>query len=179
MPSKKPTTSNAADLPHPILERKEKPDGSWREYPCTLVRREPGLAVVRFVMERGGAVFGTPIAIPPGSISFGYFWARRPYNLYRMKTVAGEVIAHRFDAVTDVRLGEEAIEYRDLILDWWAQPDGTLVEEDREEFEAALESGGLGAKDLARAHAAARQVFSRYRHIIDEAAAIERKLPAA
>ncbi len=56
-----------------------------------------------------------------------------------------------------------------------ALPDGTLLEEDRDELEALAASGALSASDVERANEAARQVFSRYGHIIDEVVALERK----
>jgi protein associated with RNAse G/E len=129
--------------------------------------------VVRFRMEKGGAIFGTPIEVPPGSVSYGYFWANRLYNLYRMFRPDGSLIAHRFDAVADVRLLEGAVDYRDLVLDWWVLPDDTIIEEDREELDALADTGVLGPEDVARANRAAYQVLSRYRHVIDEAAEIE------
>lgn len=163
----------------PIVERKQKSDGTVREYGCTLVRMERGLAVIEFVMEQGGSVFGTPIEVPPGSISHGYFWQRRPYNVYRMRRADGSLIAHRFDAVTDVRLSADAVEYRDLVLDWWVMPDDTLLEEDRDEFDGLLAAGKLAPDDVAKAHEAERAVYSRYRHIIDDVALLERKLGLA
>jgi predicted RNA-binding protein associated with RNAse of E/G family len=158
-----------------ILERKLKPDGTLREYHCTLEFRSQTVTIIRFVMAKGGAIFGTPVEVPPGSVSHGYFWPRRPYNLYRMKRADGSIIAHRFDAVADVRVSDEAVDYRDLVLDWWALPDGTLIEEDREELEALLAAGKMTAADARRANMAARDVFSRYPHIIDEAEALERR----
>ncbi len=166
----------AGAIGSPYLERKQKPDGSWREYKCTLLHRERGLVIIRFLMEKGGAIHGTPIDVPPGSVSHGYFWKRRPYNLYRMRRADGSVIAHRFDAVTDVEIGDEGVSYRDLILDWWTLPDGTIFEEDRDELEQLLAGGLLDAGDLAIAEEAARQVWSRFRHIIDDAVKLERKL---
>jgi predicted RNA-binding protein associated with RNAse of E/G family len=164
----------------PILERKQKPDGTMREYGCTLVRLTPGLAVIEFVMAaQGGSIFGTPIEVPPGSISHGYFWKRRPYNLYRIRRADGSLIAHRFDAVTDVRLSADAVEYRDLILDWWVLPDDTLIEEDRDEFDELLAAGKIAPADIAKAHEAERAVYSRYRHIIDDVVRLERKLGLA
>lgn len=160
----------------PYLERKRKADGSWREYGCTLLHREPGLVVIRFVMEKGGAIHGTPIDVPPGSVSHGYFWKHRPYNVYRMRRGDGALIAHRFDAVTAVQIGESAVSYRDLVLDWWVLPDGTIFEEDRAELEELSAAGGLQREDLAIADEAARQVWSRYRHIIDDVAKLERNL---
>lgn len=161
--------------PPPVIERKLKPDGSIREYVCELVRLEPSLAVVRFRMERGGEIFGTPITVPPGSISYGWFWRRRPYNLYRMHTRQGDLIAHRFDVVADVSLSPELIEYRDLVVDWWITPDDTIIEEDRDELAELEQAGKLRPADLETIAEATRQVYSRYRHIIDEVAFLERR----
>jgi predicted RNA-binding protein associated with RNAse of E/G family len=157
----------------PIFERKIKADGTTREYACTLLHRQRGLVVVEFVMAKGGAIYGTPIEVPPGSVSYGFFWARRPYNLYRMRDPAGAIIAHRFDAVAAVRFGDGFVSYRDLILDWWVTPEDVLIEEDRDEYDAAIAAGTMSPDDAEAANAAAQQVYSRYRHIIDEAAAIE------
>ena len=166
----------AGAIGDPYLERKQKPDGSWREYACTLLHREPGLVIIRFLMEKGGAIHGTPIEVPPGSVSHGYFWKRRPYNLYRMRRADGSLVAHRFDAVTDVQIGDAGVSYRDLVLDWWTLPDGTIFEEDREELDRLLASGEVSARDQLIADDAAREVWSRYRHIIDDVGKLERKL---
>ena len=168
--------SDQVAIGHPIIERKQKSDGTIREYGCTLLHLDAGLAVVEFVMRKGGAIQGTPIEVPPGSVSHGYFWKRRPYNLYRMHHADGTLIAHRFDAVADVRLSPEIIFYRDLVLDWWVMPDGTLIEEDRDEFDALLAAGAMERRDVERAEDAARAIFSRYRHIIDDVEKLERRL---
>jgi hypothetical protein len=162
-----------------VVERKIKSDGTVREYACELVHLDPALEIVRFHMAKGGVIFGTPIEVPPGSVSYGWFWARRPYNLYRMHTVDGRLIAHRFDAVADVLLSPAVIEYRDLVLDWWVAPDGTVIEEDRDEFDELLAAGQVSERDAAAAVEASRQVLSRYRHIIDEVEALERRFNIA
>lgn len=157
----------------PIIERKIKPGGEVREYPCSLLHMDGGLAVVRFVMARGGTITGLPIEVPPGSVSDGYFWKRRPYNAYRMRRADGSLIAHRFDAVTAVHFAPEAVTYRDLALDWWVTPAGVIIEEDRDEMDALASGGALSAGDVRTATAAAQQILSRYRHIIEELAALE------
>ena len=159
-----------------IVERKQKPDKTWREYPCTLLHRAAGFVVVEFVMAKGGAIFGTPIEVPPGSVSHGWFWKRRPYNLYRMRRADGSLIAHRFDAVADVRIDDASVSYRDLVLDWWVTPDDTIIEEDRDELEALIAAKAISARDLASVAAAERAIYSRYRHIIDDVAEAERRL---
>jgi hypothetical protein len=167
-----------ASLPR-YREVKVKPGGEQLTYETDLVHRDRTLVIVRFLMRVGGGPPRLPVEVPAGSVSYGYFWARRPYNVYRWLRADGTLIAHRFDAVAEVRIAEDSVRYRDLALDWWALPDGTLIEEDRDELEALAASGALSAADLDRANEAARQVFSRYRHIIDEVVALERKFVSA
>lgn len=175
MTSQHTARSPAPAIPRPVLERKLKPGGDVREYSCTLIAQEPGLAVVEFRMPEGGQAFHAPIHIPPGSVSHGFFWLRRPYNLYRMRTPAGDLVAHRFDAVTGVRFDDDAISYRDLVLDWWVDRDDVIIEEDRDELEQLVAAGLVSPADAAKANEAAYQVLSRYRHVFDEAADIERR----
>ena len=111
----------------PFRERKKKADGSVHDYETELVYRDGRVVIVRFRMTAGGGPPRLPISVPAGSVSYGYFWARRPYNLYRMLDPEGRVLAHRFDAVSEVRFETDGLEYRDLALDWWVLPDGTLV----------------------------------------------------
>ncbi len=160
-----------------VLERKIKPDGTVREYACRLLLLEPGLAIVRFVMARGGSIPGLPIEVPPGSVSDGYFWKRRPYNVYRMRRADGSIIAHRFDAVTGVDLSPGVVSYRDLAIDWWVLSEGTVVEEDRDEFDCFVAAGTMSVRDQHLATKAARCVLSRNRHIIDEVAELENRFP--
>lgn len=159
-----------------MIERKLKPGGEVREYRCELAHADEGLVVVRFDMAAGGDAFQPPFAIPRGSWSLGFFWKRRPFNLYRMRGPEGSVLGHRMDALTDVRFGVGEVVYRDLALDWWVLPDGTLIEEDRDEFDELVASGVLSDADAKVVDEASRQIYSRYRHIIDDAAALERRL---
>lgn len=159
----------------PYVEKKEKPGGRVLEYEVGLVHRDRSIAIVRFEMKEGGGPPRLLVEVPRGSVSYGYFWARRPYSLYRWLSPEGALIAHRIDAVTDVRITESEVAYRDLVLDWWVLPNEELIEEDRDELEELIAADGLTVADAERANEAARQVFSRYRHIIDEVAELERR----
>ncbi len=161
--------------PVPFHERKLKSDGTLHEYATELVHCDKTVVIVKFVMTRAGGPPRLPIAVPAGTISYGYFWPRRPYNVYRWISPEGSILAHRFDAVTAVNVTPAAVDYRDLALDWWALPDGTLIEEDRDELEAAVQGGQISAADARIANEAAYHIFSRYRHIIDEVEELERK----
>jgi hypothetical protein len=158
-----------------IIERKHKPDGTVREYRCTAVLVGRRRAIIRFDLVGGGGAFNPPIEVPPGSVSYGYFWEGRPYGLYRFLRPDGGVLGHRFDAVGAVSISREAVEYRDLVLDWWVTVDGRLIAEDREEFEELAASGAMLPADIARAGEAARRVEDGYREIIEEVGRLERR----
>lgn len=163
----------------PFRERKRKPDGTVLDYDTRLVHRDAQVLIVRFDVQKRVGPPRLPVEVPEGSVSYGYFWPRRPFSIYRWMAPDGSLIAHRFDAVTDVHITADEVDYRDLILDWWVFPDGTLVEEDRDELEEALAAGTFSAADAAKAEESARQVFSRYRHILDEVERLERRwIPA-
>src|SRR4051812_20773591 len=98
-----PDGATADSLGATVVERKIKPGGAVHEYRCALVRREASVVVIRYEIPGGGGA-GLPIAIPPGSHSFGIFWKRRTYNCYRLTGPNGAVLAYRFDAVTSVRI---------------------------------------------------------------------------
>ena len=167
--------SKADSAVFPFRERKRKADGTVLDYETELVHRDGQVVIVRFHVTKGAGPPRLPIEVPAGSVSYGYFWPRRPFSMYRWLAPDGKLLAHRFDAVTDVRVSPDGVEYRDLLLDWWAFPDGTLVEEDREELEEALAAGTISPAHAEKAEEAARQVFSRYRHIIDEVERLERR----
>lgn len=156
----------------PIVERKRKPDGTLREYPCTLAFAEPGLVVVRYRLSGEGG-FATPVPFPPGSTSDGYFWAGRHYNVYRVRAPGGTLLAHRVDAVDDVRIALDTIDYRDLVLDWWLLPGGLVLAEDAEELEEAVAAGLLTATEHSTALEVAQEVESGGAGILAEVAAIE------
>ena len=159
----------------PWIERKRKPDGSTRRYQCTLVHASRPLTVIRFVMTEGGTPFGTPITIPAGAVSDGYFWVSRPYSVYRMHH-EGRIVAHRFDAVAGVRFAPGEVQYRDLVLDWWLTPGGELIEEDRDELDELAGKGALSEPDLAAVARAERTIRTGTGRIIAELTALERRL---
>ena len=123
-----------------IVEVKRHLDGRREEFPCQALSVSPQLAIVRYVTpevrEAGGYVF------PTGSVTYGFFWAGRHYNLYRMLSPDGRLIAHRFDVVAEVQIGQERVEYQDLALDLWVNPNGEAQVEDKEEL-AVFEADGL------------------------------------
>lgn len=166
----------ALDAAPAVLERKVKADGTTETYLCRLLARAPSRAVVGFPLPAGGSLFRTAIAIPPGAVSLGFFWRRRPYVVYRFRASDGTLIGHRVDAARVVRLQPSLIEFRDLILDWWLAPDGRLLAaEDRAEFDHAVAAGLLGAEGIAFARRA-EHVALAPKKLLAELRAVEAEL---
>lgn len=113
----------------------------------------PRLAIVRFV--HSGSRTAGEFVFPAGSVTIGFFWAGRHYNLYRITGPDGAVIVYRFDVVDAVRITATHVSYTDLLLDLWVTPDGRLHVEDEEEVRAAEAAGLLSARR--------RQIIARTR----------------
>ncbi len=160
------------------IERKRKPSGEQQSFQCDYLANGPGFALIRFEITRPGA-FATPIPIPVGTVSYGFFWQHRPYDAYRLVDRSGHIVAHRFDAVTNVRITAREVTFDDLVLDWWVLPGDILLEEDREDFDELVANGTLDPAAIDSANEATRQVHTRYRHIIDELEVLQRRLVTA
>ncbi|MFQ5880484.1 MAG: DUF402 domain-containing protein, partial [Dehalococcoidia bacterium] len=121
--------------PETILEVKRHLDGRRQVFACQALAVTPQRAVVRFVNPQAVAsapAAGSGQALPAGSVTIGFFWRRRRYNLYRFLAPDGRLLGHRFDVVTDVRIGRGRIEYLDLLLDVRVDAQGNVRVEDED-----------------------------------------------
>ncbi len=151
--AKRPQGSRVLHAIASILETKRHLDGRRERFTCDLIAESPRLAIVRFThagpRTAGGFYF------PAGSVTIGFFWAGRHYNLYRITGPDGGVIVYRFDVVDAVHLTPGHVSYTDLLLDVWVTPDGRLQVEDEDEVHAAEAAGRLSARR--------RQIIARTR----------------
>lgn len=146
-----------------ITEVKRHLDGRVETFACQAVRVSPSHAVVRFVSP---APLG---GYPPGTVTLGVFWRDRPYNLYRLEAPDGRLLGHRFDAVADVRITPDRIEYVDLLLDVVVEPDGTVRVEDEDEVAAADAAGLLSPERAALVERARRELVAEHARVMEEA----------
>lgn len=151
-----------------VTEVKRHLKGGEHRFDCELVLRRPQVVVVRFD-HWAGRSYG-PLAIPRGSVTHGFFWPRRSYSLYRMSGPGGRPIADRYDVLEDVRVTDSEVSYRDLLLDIWVAPDGTVTVEDEDEVLDYARRGLLSSAQVARIERT-RELLSRsHRRIAREAA---------
>ena len=151
-----------------VTEVKRHLDGRVERFDCRLIARWPHLAVLRFdhraELRAGGFLF------PAGSRSYGFFWRRRPYQLYRMVGPDGRLIAHRFDVVEGVRLDEDEVSYTDLLLDLWVDPQGGPRAEDEDEVAEYARRGLLSPAQRAHIERTRGLLLRRHAVIAREAA---------
>ncbi len=151
-----------------VTEIKRHLDGRVERFDCRLVVRRPHVAVLRF--DHSGERRAGGLTLPAGSRTYGFFWRRRPYVLYRIVGPDGALIAHRFDVVEDVRLHEREVSYTDLVLDIWVgQRGGTLVE-DEDELAGYARRGLLSTAQRARIGRTRVLLLHRHAAIAREAA---------
>jgi predicted RNA-binding protein associated with RNAse of E/G family len=129
-------------MPERILEVKRHLDGREDMWECERLLVTPNDAVMRFEID-----VDVPVA-PAGTLTFGFFWRWRNYNLYRFVSPDGTVLGHRFDVVSEVRIAPDRVRYLDLLLDVLVAPDDTVTVEDQEDVDRAVADGLLTAKQL-------------------------------
>ncbi len=121
------------------MEVKRHLDGRVEEFDCEAVDVSDDRAVVRFRMPKAVS------DIPRGTITLGFFWRNRNYNLYRFLSRDGELLGHRLDVVADVRIEPDRVEYLDLLVDVLVSPTGEVHVEDEDEAKRAAQKGRLEA----------------------------------
>lgn len=130
-----------SERPVRVIEVKRRLDGRTSRFACALVLRRPHVVVLRYENKRTYRTAHTRIAA--GSHTYGFFWKRRPYQLYRVVGPEGALIAHRFDVVEDVCLEERQVSYLDLLLDVWVDASGRAWVEDDDEVADYVRRGAL------------------------------------
>lgn len=142
-----------------------KPDQTFR---CEVLAREPGHLVLRYVSDRAGRIGDETFA--PGSTTYAHYWERRGYVAWRMHDPDGRLRGHVFHVCRDVRIGPDTVDYRDLLLDIWAEPDGRVVILDEDEVRDCAASGLIGPEDLAWIEDRKRDLVENLAEIVQEIA---------
>ena len=95
-------------------------------------------AVVRYVAERDRPLEGTDLVLRKGTVTVGYFWTDRPYNVYHWLD-GGHTVALYVSIATDTTIDPDAIAYRDLVVDVLIRPSGAIEVLDEDELPPSIE----------------------------------------
>ena len=66
------------------------------------------------------------------------FYTDRWYNVFELRTAQGQLKGWYADVTRPARIGEDRLDWEDLLLDIWMAPDGSLQVLDEDEFAAAI-----------------------------------------
>lgn len=113
-----------------IIEIKETLNGSIQNFTCNLLNSSIGEMVVLFRLNEDIQV--EDLLLSAGTLSFGYFWADRPYNAYHWVSPEGESLGVYFNISDQTKISDNQVYWRDLIVDVLATPDNRcqIIDED-------------------------------------------------
>ncbi len=120
-----------------ILELKRTLDGCEKRFHCRVIEGDQRRVVVLYIAPAAMHVHG--VDLPAGTVTFGYFWTDRLYNVYHWLDGRGETIGFYFNLSDQTVIGDGHLEWRDLTLDVLATPAGRLEVLDEDELPADLD----------------------------------------
>lgn len=125
------------ELPE-IIETKRTLAGRKKTFPCRLLARLPERGVVLlFVSDSAVRVHGLPL--PAGTVTFGYFWPDRPYNVYHWMTPDGGTLALYVNLADDTTVEDGRLSWRDLTVDILMPPGRAPLVLDEDELPVDLD----------------------------------------
>jgi predicted RNA-binding protein associated with RNAse of E/G family len=130
-----------------ITEVKETLAGTRKTFHCHVIDRKPGSLVVLFVSK--AAVRVHDIDLPAGTVTFGYFWIERNFNVYHWMSPAGGTLAFYVNLSDGTRI-EDTLHWRDLTVDILIPPQGEAVVLDEDEIPLALDATTRARIDRAK-----------------------------
>ena len=104
-----------------IVEIKTTLAGERREFYCELLQRAKGEVAVIYRMPRDVQL--EDLLLPKNSISIGYFWEHRPYNVYHWIDDQCQTLALYFNICDNTRISADQVTWRDLSVDVLITPD--------------------------------------------------------
>ena len=96
------------------LEIKKLYNGLEHQYLCDLLYLKNDFGILQFILDKDYYVDN--LFLPKGTVSLGYFWENRPYNVYQWFD-NDKLIASYFNISDSTQLSKEKFIWRDLILD--------------------------------------------------------------
>ncbi len=122
-----------------FLEIKHRIFKDDQVFPCAVYTRRPGYVVLRYVNRTNNTVAG--VTIPPSAITLGHYRQDAESVWWEMYHPDGEPLADLVHLTSPAQLAEGFVEYTDLLLDIWKQPEKPLELLDEDDLEKAVAEG--------------------------------------
>lgn len=136
-------------------------------YECELILIEENFGILKYVFDKKLKIEN--IIIYPETISYGFYWMDRPYNLYMW--FDENIIAYYFNIADSLYLSRQKVVWRDLIVDVLVLPNGFVKVLDEEEIPPFINKR---LKNYIKS--AQKTILQNYKTIIQEASKMLEKL---
>lgn len=115
-------------------------NGTVTEYDCRVVARNEQQLVLLYEIPQSFTmeVNNHPVNIPSGTMTVGFYWEDRPYNVYHWRAKDGRYLGSYFNLVKGTSITERLVTYVDLIVDVMIFPDGSHAVLDLDELPQPL-----------------------------------------
>jgi protein associated with RNAse G/E len=140
-----------------------KPDQS---YLCDLLTRGSDYVIVKYVSEMSGRV--GDVTFDAGSTTFAYYRTGMGYVIWKMSTPDNRLEGHLFHICQDLQVGEDRVEYLDLLLDVWIDAASQITILDRDEVEECAVKGVIGESELMWIAQQEQEIIENWKHIISD-----------
>jgi len=122
----------------PVVEIKRTLAGGEKRFDCLRLAGGAGYAVLLWIAPEPMQVHG--VDLPAGTISFGHFWTDRFYNVYHwLDADRRTTVGFYFNIADRTRIAEAELEWRDLVIDVLATPEGRLDILDEDELPTVVD----------------------------------------
>jgi predicted RNA-binding protein associated with RNAse of E/G family len=96
-------------------QRKHYLSGEEVTFACELVDLQDGFGILKYMVPQ--QLRFQNLVVPQGSISYGFFWTDRPYNLYMWVGEHEDVLGCYFNVADAVSLSRQEFVWTDLVVD--------------------------------------------------------------
>ena len=103
-----------------VIEVKERLNGTIQEYPCECLAQTSGKLVLLYRLPAGATFLS--LDLPANSVSLGYFWQDRPYNVYHWLRPDGSSAGWYCNVADHTQISAAGVHWRDLTVDVLALP---------------------------------------------------------
>jgi predicted RNA-binding protein associated with RNAse of E/G family len=136
-------------------------------YECELIHVEENFGILKYVFDKKLKIEN--IIIYPETVSYGFYWTGRPYNLYMWSDKS--IIDYYFNIADSLYLSRQKFVWRDLIVDVLVLPNGFVKVLDEEEIPLSIDKN---LKDYIES--GKKTILQNYKTIIQEASKMLEKL---
>ena len=149
-----------------ITEIKWRLNGTYDSFLCGVADHEHDRVVLWYEHDRDWVVADGQLVLPKGTLSLGYFWADRNYNVYHfIQPTTHQTLGLYINVSDRPHLRAERLEWTDWVIDILIAPTlGTLVLDEEELKDIPITHHHL----ITKIHQIKEEILEAQTHILKE-----------